>query len=135
MPHLIVEYSANLEDRINRDELLDRLHSVALDTGLFPIGGIRVRAYRADQYRIADCAPDNAFVHVTAMVGSGRSLEKRKAASEQIFATLCEVLAPLQEASPLAISFNMQEFDPVLNFKKNNLHEFVEKRGSLPPKR
>jgi 5-carboxymethyl-2-hydroxymuconate isomerase len=135
MPHLIVEYSANLEDRIDRDALLDRLHAVALDTGLFPIGGVRIRTYRADHYRIADCAPDNAFVHVTAMVGSGRSLEKRKAASEQIFAALCEALAPLQEASPLAISFNMQEFDPVLNFKKNNLHEFVEKRANKPPKR
>jgi len=135
MPHLIVEYSANLEDRLDRDGLLDRLHAVALETGLFPIGGVRVRAYRAEHYRIADCAPDNAFVHVTAMVGSGRSLEKRKAASELIFAALCEVLEPLQAASPLAISFNMQEFDPVLNFKKNNLHEFVEKRlGKPPPK-
>jgi 5-carboxymethyl-2-hydroxymuconate isomerase len=132
MPHLIVEYSANLENRFDRDGLLDRLHEVALETGLFPIGGIRIRAYRAEHYRIADRAPDNAFVHVTAMVGSGRSLEKRKAASEQIFAALCEALKPLQEASPLAISFNMQEFDPVLNFKKNNLHEFVEKRGSSP---
>lgn len=135
MPHLIVEYSANLETRFDRDGLLDRLHAVALETGLFPIGGVRIRAYRAEHYRIADCAPDNAFVHVTAMVGSGRSLEKRKAASEQIFAALCEALAPLQEASPLAISFNMQEFDPVLNFKKNNLHEFVEKRANKPAKR
>ncbi len=135
MPHLIVEYSANLENRFDRDGLLDRLHAVALGTGLFPIGGVRIRAYRAEHYRIADCAPDNAFVHVTAMVGSGRSLEKRKAASEQIFAVLCEALAPLQEASPLAISFNMQEFDPVLNFKKNNLHEFVERRANKPPKK
>jgi 5-carboxymethyl-2-hydroxymuconate isomerase len=135
MPHLIVEYSANLEDRFDRDGLLDRLHAVAIETGLFPIGGVRIRAYRADHYRIADCAPDNAFVHVTAMVGSGRSLEKRKAASELIFAALCEKLEPLQAAGPLAISFNMQEFDPVLNFKKNNLHEFVEKRASKPPRR
>lgn len=135
MPHLIVEYSANLEERFDRDGLLDRLHAVALETGLFPLGGIRIRAYRADHYRIADCAPDNAFVHVTAMVGSGRSLEKRKAASELIFAALCETLGPLQATSPLAISFNMQEFDPVLNFKNNNLHEFVEKRLGRPPRR
>ena len=135
MPHLIVEYSANLEERFDRDSLLDRLHAVALETGLFPIGGVRIRAYRAEHYRIADCAPDNAFVHVTAMVGSGRSLEKRKAASELIFTELCRALEPLQAASPLAISFNMQEFDPVLNFKKNNLHEFVEKRAGKSPQR
>jgi 5-carboxymethyl-2-hydroxymuconate isomerase len=129
MPHLVVEYSANLEGRFDRDGLLDRLHEVALATGMFPIGGIRIRAYCAENYRIADCAPDNAFVHVTATVGSGRPLAVREAASQQIFAALCETLEPLQAASPLAISFNMQEFDPVLNFKKNNLHEYVDKRS------
>jgi 5-carboxymethyl-2-hydroxymuconate isomerase len=134
MPHLVVEYSANLESRFDRDGLLDRLHEVAISTGMFPLGGIRIRAYRADHYRIADCAPDNAFVHVTATVGSGRPLERREAASQLIFAALCEALAPLQESGPLAISFNMQEFDPVLNFKKNNLHEYVEQRSRGRPR-
>lgn len=129
MPHLIVEYSANLEAHLDLDSLLDRLHSAAIGTGMFPLGGIRIRAYRAEQYRIADCAPDNAFVHVTAIVGSGRSLERREAVSRELFATLCTVLEPIQATSPLAISFNMREFDPVLNFKKNNLHEYVEKRA------
>jgi 5-carboxymethyl-2-hydroxymuconate isomerase len=135
MPHLVVEYSANLEGRSDLDELLDRLHAVAVETGMFPLGGIRIRAYRADHYRIADCAPENAFVHVTAIVGSGRPIERREAASKQIFATLCKVLEPLQAASPLAISFNMREFDPVLNFKQNNLHEYVEKRARETPER
>jgi 5-carboxymethyl-2-hydroxymuconate isomerase len=135
MPHLVVEYSANLEAHVDLDGLLDRLYAVAIETGMFPLGGIRIRAYRAERYRIADLNPDNGFVHVTATVGSGRSLEQRKAASERIFAALCEALAPHQAASPLAISFNMQQFDPVLNYKKNNLHEFVEKRAKDKPKR
>jgi 5-carboxymethyl-2-hydroxymuconate isomerase len=133
MPHLIVEYSANLDSRIDLDGLLDRLHAVAIETGLFPQGGIRIRAYRAERYRIADLAPDNAFVHLTAWVGSGRALERREAAAQRIFAALCEALGPLQATSPLAISFNMQELDPVLNFKKNNLHEFVERRARGKP--
>jgi 5-carboxymethyl-2-hydroxymuconate isomerase len=135
MPHLVVEYSANLEGRVDVDGLLDRLYAVAIETGLFPIGGIRIRAYRAELYRIADLGPDNAFVHVTAMVGSGRTLDQRRGASDLIFAALCEALAAVQAASPLAISFNMQEFDPVLNYKKNNLHEYVEKRSRVDPTR
>ena len=129
MPHLIVEYSSNLDGRLDVDALLDRLHETALGTGMFPEGGIRIRAYRAEQYRIADCAPDNAFVHVTALVGSGRPLERREAVSQQLFATLTTVLEPIQATSPLAISFTMREFDPVLNFKKNNLHEYVARRS------
>lgn len=132
MPHLVIEYSANLEARLDLDGLLDRLHAAALDTGIFPIGGLRIRAYKAEHYRIADCDAENAFVHVTATVGAGRPLDRREQASRQIFTALCEALGPLQADSPLAISFNMREFDSVLNLKKNNLHEFVKRRAGSP---
>lgn len=128
MPHLIIEYSANLEETLDLDGLMDALHAAALETGVFPIGGLRIRAHRADRYRIADCDPANAFVHVTALVGHGRPLEVRRQAGERLFATLTQYLEPLFASRPLAISFNVQEFDPQLNFKKNNLHRYVEQR-------
>ena len=130
MPHLIVEYSANIEDQIALDALLDKLHTCALGTGVFPIGGLRVRAHRADAYRIADKAPDNGFVHVTAIIGHGRPLDVQQRAGEELLAALTEHLQSLYERSPLAISLNIQESHPVLNFKKNNLHEHVKRRGS-----
>lgn len=129
MPHLIVEYSANIEDQIALGALLDKLHTCALRTGVFPIGGLRVRAHRADAYRIADKAPDNGFVHVTAIIGHGRPLDVQQRAGEELLAALTEHLQALYERSPLAISLNIQESHPVLNFKKNNLHEYVKKRG------
>ena len=130
MPHLIVEYSANVESRLDLDPLLDRLHQEAIRSGMFPAGGIRVRAYKAENYRIADCHADNAFVHVTAIVGSGRPLDRREQVSRLLFDALCEELAEVQATGPLAISFNMREFDPVLNLKKNNLHEYVRQRAA-----
>jgi 5-carboxymethyl-2-hydroxymuconate isomerase len=129
VPHLIVEYSANLEPRIDLDALLDRIHETALETGMFPVGGIRIRAYKAEHYRIADCAPDNAFVHVTAIVGAGRPLDRREQVAKTLFDAICAELAVVADASPLAISFNMREFDSVLNFKQNNLHEYVNRRA------
>jgi 5-carboxymethyl-2-hydroxymuconate isomerase len=126
---LIVEYSANIEDRIALDELLDKLHACALKTGVFPLGGLRVRAHRTNAYRIADKAPENGFVHVTALIGHGRPLDVQQRAGEEIFATLTAHLDSLYANSPLAISLNIQEFHPVLNFKKNNLHEHVKRRG------
>lgn len=128
MPHLIVEYSANLEGQLKLDGLLDALHAEALETGIFPLGGLRVRAFRADHYRIADLHPDNAYVHVTALVGAGRPLDVRERAAAQLFDRIRTELASLSEAGPLAISFNMQEFDAVLNFKHNNLHRYVRSR-------
>lgn len=131
MPHLIVEYSANIEDQIELDALLDKLHASALATGVFPLGGLRVRAHRTAAYRIADLAPDNGFVHVTAMIGQGRPLDVQQRAAEQLFAALTAHLDPLYAKSPLAISMNLQEF-PVLSYKKNNLHEYVKRRGGTP---
>jgi 5-carboxymethyl-2-hydroxymuconate isomerase len=126
---LIVEYSANLEQVLDLDSLLDRMHVTAVETGMFPLGGIRIRAYRADRYRIADRAPENSFVHVTAIVGAGRPLDRREQVSKTLFEAICTELEPISTTRPLAISFNMREFDPVLNFKKNNLHEYVNRRA------
>ncbi|HEX7080505.1 MAG TPA: 5-carboxymethyl-2-hydroxymuconate isomerase [Gammaproteobacteria bacterium] len=128
MPHLTIEYSANLEGRLDLDGLLDVLYRAALETGVFPLGGIRVRAHRADHYRIADCDPANAFVHVTALIGHGRPLDVRRRAGEHLFAALTDCLEPLYAEGPLAISFHVEESHPDLNFKKNNLHRYVAER-------
>ena len=69
MPHLIVEYSANLEPDLDMAHVISVLHEAALETGVFPIGGLRVRASRRDIYKIADGHPDNAFIHVQARIG------------------------------------------------------------------
>ena len=132
MPHLIVEYSANIEERIALDALLDKLHTCALGTGVFPLGGLRIRAHRVDAYRIADKAPDNGFVHLTALIGHGRPLDVQQRAAEELFQVLTKHLETLYAKSPLALSLNVQEFHPVLNFKKNNLHEYVKRRGGKP---
>jgi len=130
LPHLLIEYSANIEEQIALDELLDTLHASALATGVFPLGGLRVRAQRTNAYRIADNHPDNGFVHVTALIGHGRPLDVQQRAGEQLFAALTAHLESLYAGSPLAISLNVQEFHPVLNFKRNNLHEYVKRRGA-----
>ncbi len=112
------------------DALLDKMHACALETGVFPIGGLRVRAHRTNAYRIADKAPENGFVHVTALIGHGRPLDVQQRAGEMLFAALTAHLDGLFRSSPLAISLNVQEFHPVLNYKKNNLHEYVKRRGT-----
>ena len=133
MPHLIVEYSANVEDRIDLDGLLSRLHAAASNYDVFPLGGLRTRAERRDRYRVADTHPDNGFVHVTAIIGHGRPLEVRKEVGQGLFKVICDFLDPTFRETPLAISFNVQEFHPELNYKRNNLHEHVRARKEDSP--
>jgi 5-carboxymethyl-2-hydroxymuconate isomerase len=133
--HILIEYSAGLRGRIDLRGFLTVVHQAALVTGVFPIGGIRTRAYRAEHCVIADGHPDNGFVHLSLKVGHGRDLETRKRACEAIFDAACRHLAPLFETVPLGISLEMQEIDPVLTYRKNNLHDYVKRRESGGPVR
>lgn len=128
MPHILIEYSANLRASVDFPEFLLTLREAALKTGVFPLGGIRIRGYEASHYLVADGHPDNAFVHIMLRVGHGRDLETRKRACEAIFAAACEHLEALYRRIPLGISLEMQEIDAVLTCKKNNLHEYVKAR-------
>jgi 5-carboxymethyl-2-hydroxymuconate isomerase len=125
MPHVIVEYSANLVDALDVKALLAALHAAALETGVFPAGGIRTRAERRDEFIVADGRPDAGFVHVMLRIGAGRDAATKKRAGEAVFAVLCDRLKPVQDKRPLAISLEVQELDPVLSFKKNNLHAYL----------
>jgi 5-carboxymethyl-2-hydroxymuconate isomerase len=129
MPHLIVEYSANLEPDLEMSEVVSALHEAALATGVFPIGGVRVRAARRDIYKIADGHRDNAFIHVQARIGAGRTPDVRAKAAEVIFERLKAMTAETYASRPLGLSFEIVEIDPVGSLKHNNLHEAVERRA------
>ncbi len=129
MPHLIIEYSANLEAKLDLTALVDHMHQAAADTGVFPVKGIRTRCARRDVYRIADGHPDNGFIHVLAKIGHGRSQETRLHASDQLFNALTDFLDSYYQENPLAISLEIQEIDPVTSHKQNNLPNWVTKRS------
>ena len=128
MPHLIIEYSANLGDRIDIQQLVDGMHETAMGTEGVPVGGLRTRAQARQHYQIADRYADNAFVHVILKLGHGRPEEKRREFGETLFARLCKLLEPVSSTSPLAISFEVQEIHPELTWKKNNLRDHMARR-------
>lgn len=130
VPHQVIEYSANLESRVDIAELVRLLHETTASIDAFPRAALRTRVARRDRYCIADHDPDNAFIHVLLRIASGRSAEVKKAAGDKIFAALCEFLAPVQAESPLGISFEIQEIDPVFRWKRNNLPAWLEKRAA-----
>lgn len=128
MPHLIVEYSANLEAALDIAALVKAIHTAALETGVFPIGGTRTRAERRGVYTIADGHPDNGFIHIQARIGTGRTPEVRQKAAEHLFARLKSETAEAFAKRPLGLTLEIVEIDPVGSMKHNNLHEIVEAR-------
>lgn len=131
MPHLIVEYSSNLDQAIDMRTIIDAVHAAALETGVFPLGGIRTRAERRDVYKIADGQPGYGFIHVQARIGSGRPADVRHKAGEHIFAGLRAAAAPLIACAPIGLSLEIVEMDPVGSFKLNTIHDAIERRAKV----
>src|SRR5690554_4378386 len=96
MPHIWIEYSANLEAELQLDPLMQAIHEAVVGDGtVFPLAGTRTRAVPVARYRIADGHPDNAFIHVVVNVGHGRSVAEREACGQRTFEVLQKLAAPI----------------------------------------
>lgn len=123
MAHATVEWTANLDGQFDRQALLAliademRLRS----DGVFPVGGIRVRAVRLDDYVIADGAdPRDAFINIDVKMGAGRPLEFRQRFFEQLFGAVRDQLGDLFDRVPLALSLYVEEAE---GWKHNSIHK------------
>jgi 5-carboxymethyl-2-hydroxymuconate isomerase len=127
MPHLVVEYTANLRPGGDIGGLLPKLAKCLIDfradgRAIYPAGGVRVRAYEAADYCVAGGLPDAGFVHATLKIGAGRAPEVVNATGEALFAVLKAHFAPLFERQGLALSLDIAEFSERGTWKHNNLH-------------
>jgi 5-carboxymethyl-2-hydroxymuconate isomerase len=126
MPHFTLEYSANLDDRVDMGKVVEVVRKAAVETGIFPIGGIRVRAIRCEHYAIADGNPHSGFLAMVLRLGEGRDLATRQKAGEHIFKALSGHLDPVFAGSKFALSFDMQINDKETSWKRNNIHEALK---------
>lgn len=126
MAHFILEYSDNIEKKsLAVQDLFQKLHEAADATGMFPLKGIRSRAYACSDYRLADGNPEFMFVHLSVMLGAGRTMEVREQAAKEFFQILTTHFAACFEQSGMALSFEMKELEPILKYNKNNIQGFL----------
>lgn len=134
MPHVTVEYTANIRAEAEIPLLLERIHaSLMSQQGVFPLGGIRSRAIELAQYRIADGDPEYAFVHTSLRIGGGRDQAVKRAAGDALFDTLKEHFQALYATRPLALSLELTETDETLSWKHNNLHALLKAQTAKAP--
>jgi 5-carboxymethyl-2-hydroxymuconate isomerase len=126
MPHFTIEYSANLDDRVDMGAVCEVVRKAAVETGVFPLGGIRVRAIRCAHYAIADGQKDYGFLDMVLRLGEGRDPATRKKAGEHIFHALSNHLDPVFAGSKFALSFDMQINDKDTSWKRNNIHDALK---------
>ena len=126
MPHFTIEYSANLDRHVDMGTVVELVRKAAVETGIFPLGGIRVRAFRCEHYAIADGQKNLSFLDMVLRLGEGRDLAARKKAGEHIFKALSVYLDPVFAREKFALSFDMQINDKETSWKRNNIHEALK---------
>jgi 5-carboxymethyl-2-hydroxymuconate isomerase len=122
MPHFRIEYSANLDGQLDMQQFCASMEKSILDTGLFELGAVRVRAFRAEAYAIADQLPENAFIDMVFRVGQGRASDALKAAGDAMFQQARSQVGKLFETPHFALSLEIIEIDGGLSWKDNAMH-------------
>lgn len=125
MPHLQIDYSANLETRLDIAGFCRAVRDAAVATGVFPVAGIRVRATPAAHVVMADGDPRHSFLDMSVRLRGGRTLEARKAATAQIFAAAEAYCAPVLANAPFMLSMEMRDIDPDLSPKTSSIRDYL----------
>jgi 5-carboxymethyl-2-hydroxymuconate isomerase len=128
MPHLTLEYSANLEQTADLKELCKLLAKTLLETELFELGAIRVRAFRSDAYVVADDLPQNSFLDANLRIGVGRLQEDKKRVGEALVDAMSKFFEPHFSTPHFALSLEVREIDADFSWKKNAIHPRLRNR-------
>ena len=122
MPHVIVEYSANVQSHTDIPGLIRTVHQAALSSGLFATAAVRTRAARRDIFAVADEHPQNAFVGITIRMAGGRTEAERQRLADLVFDAACAYLDRQGAHQRLALSFELQEIVEIGARRRNALH-------------
>jgi len=128
MPHIVILYTSNLESEANMSALCRKLADTMLTVKdenseqVFPTGGVRVLAYPAAHFAVADGKGDYGFVYLNLRMGRGRSQAVKQRAGEMLLAVAKEHFAALLARRPVGLTLQIDEGQEVFSAKQGSLH-------------
>lgn len=133
MPHLIVLYTGNLEAETDMTglcrSLADAMLTVRDEQGgqVYPTGGVRVMAYPAAHFAVADGQRDYAFAYLNLRMGRGRSEAVKQQAGEAVLAAAKQHLEPVFSRRLIGLTLQIDEGAEVFDAKHSNIHPLFRK--------
>lgn len=122
MPHIEIDYSANVAGAVEKSELPRKLHHAAHSLGVFPSNGIRTFARQVDSYHIGLDQGSEAFIQIRVRVAPGRPEEVMKHISETFFQTAHDAMSDQFETRELGIQLEVSEFTDALTIRRNTIN-------------
>jgi 5-carboxymethyl-2-hydroxymuconate isomerase len=133
MPHLVILYTPNLEPLTDLSALCRSLaaamQTVRDEAGavVFPTGGIRVLAYPAAHFAVADSAGDYGFCWLNLRMARCRSAAVQQAAGQALTEAARAHFAPVLASHHLGLTLQIDEGPEVFDAKFGNLHPLFKK--------
>ena len=111
MPHLVLEYTANVPDRPDLPRVLLDLNEALAASALFERRDVKSRAVRHDVFAVADGAGDLSFVALSIAILEGRSDEVKGALAEAALDVLVRAFPKLVAGGRGAISVEVRDLE------------------------
>lgn len=106
MPNLVLEYSNSVDERVNIQGLLEDLHQVTLNCGLFDVPSVKSRTLCCHNWLVGNEADNVDFVHISFELLSGRTEEQKRELSRLLMQTLQEKASHI-----CSLTINIREMD------------------------
>jgi 5-carboxymethyl-2-hydroxymuconate isomerase len=117
MPHLTLEYTANLQDRAPTPELLTSVHRVLERLGGIKIENCKSRWRKVEDWTVGEGQAPSAFVHLDLRFLEGRSEETKRAIGAATLEVLRAHFQPPDPEADLQITVEVQDIRSVVYFK------------------
>lgn len=112
MPHLILEYSANIAPALAAANVTAIGHAVMLESGLFTPKAVKSRSHIATDFCVGE-AGEGAFFHALVYLMEGRSLEQKQVLAK----AMMQAFAPLVPDGA-SLTIDVRELDPAIYQKR-----------------
>ena len=139
MPHLVILYTAEIDQLTDMAALCRKLCNTLLDVRddagvqVFPTGGTRVLAYPAAHSAVADGQRDYHFMYLNVRMAKGRSASVHQRCGDALAAAARQLLAPVFESHYIGVTVQVDEGHEVFDGKHSSIHPLFNPPSTTPP--
>jgi 5-carboxymethyl-2-hydroxymuconate isomerase len=111
MPHLILEYSKNIDGGLNFEPLFVTLHQLLEKQLPTELSSCKSRCIPQELFFIGDCKIQNAFAHLTIKILAGRTDENKNLIGNAVLKEMSDFFQPLKQKLHLQLSVEVMDLD------------------------
>src|SRR5690242_8313920 len=110
MPHLRLEYSANIKEKVDLEKVFSLCHEALVATVNADLFRCQSQAFCCDHFCVGSGVSNEAFIYLQLMLFEGRSLPQLQEAGKQLLQILEECFAQSIMGLNVQIAVHVVEF-------------------------